>query len=555
MKSTLRSQSLRSSCSNTKLLKLTHSTKALAATANINQSADFSRQDYRLKLKRRNKSLGYSDGIISHIAGSSQFADIRHDISKCTSSAEIISILQNGTSVRLIDESVYGKALQKCLALTDWPRALEIFKSIPIQNRSLIIYNIVINGLCKNDRITNALQLFDEMIASPSITPDLKTYSSLITGCKYRAKWNWKIAEKLWFTMIGSGLRPNLIAYNAMITVYVQTQQIDKVEALWTQLLDLPELREFKSSNSDFSEIPNSEKPNSESSNSEEANVRKHAMAMSAVCGNMMNCYALQQSTDKVMAMKQWMFSHDVPLTNIHFSIILKCFERAGAPEKVVEVFNSEIIRNPNVKMEHILICQVAVALLQIMRKHPEDKVLHKKYCKMITETIPKQYSSLWKDSHPSNYWLGKIQFDALLYRYSRKGKEHRLGKKFRRLGEMGKLHGIWNDNVFELKGNRCIDLHAHSEDAAVWILKYVLQYDDGKKERKFLKQMVEEGKEMVVLCGKGAHNHHHEPKLNRRVVQELASWTPPVSATPHPLNKACVLLNSEDIRGWMHKL
>eukprot|EP01083_Nonionella_stella_P037066 101086_1 len=497
---------------------ITVSCKQFSSHINLSNTA-YKRYE-TLKSKRKNKSLGYSDGIISHIAGSYCFIDTRKQISKCTNASQIKSILHDASSTNsALDHTVYGKALQKCLVLCEWQDALDIFAEMPKQMQTIIIYNIMIHGLCKNDRFHSAYALFKKMLQSSHIAPDIQTYTSLIVGCKMRHKANIDFAEQIWNTMIRNEIKPNLIAYNAMMTVYSRAKRLDKVEQIWNEVL--------------------------------RNTAQLDLVGMDAICGNMMNGYALLKQGDKIMQIKQFMHEHNIPLSHIHYSIIIKCFQLRNEPYKIIDIFNNEIFVNPAIKVEHVLISQLSCALLQLMRLKPDNKRLVSKYCRMITKTIPQKYATQWKDFHWNNYAIGTIQFDALLLKYRLSKKEYKLGKHFERLIKKNRLHGYWIQTVIDRSkmGQKqwVIDLHSHSVDAAKFILKYVFEYHE--TDRGYISQCVHNDEQVIVLCGKGMHNENNIAILNKVVQLELAAWNPPVKAVIHPQDSACLLIDNTDLK------
>ena len=487
---------------------------------NINNSQSGTRGEI-IKRKHRNQLLGYKDGVISHIVGSKQYFNERRAISNCKNASQVKSIIdelidRNRNKNILLDESIYGKALQKCLLLCECNDAMTIFNEMPKKLKTLIIYNIVINGLCKNDKLKMAYLLFEEMI-NKGIEPDKQTYTNLINGCKMRPITDIYIAETLWKQMINKGIKPDLMSYNAIIAVYCKNKQIDKVESIWNEILH---------------------------SNKDKLNM----IGMSAICGNIMNCYALSKQTEKLMKIKDFMIKNKISLTHIHFSIILKCFQLNNEPKKILEIFNNEIFNNKTIKVEHVLINQLSVAILQLMEKETNYK-LQSKYCNIITNIIPNKYSTYWNEYHFNNYQIGSVQFDALLLKYKLKNKEHKLVSKFKKMIKNNKLHGYWKQ--IKINGNKykwVIDLHSHSINTSKWILKYIFKYN--KKEIKYIKQCLNKKDEIVILCGVGIHNNENNNKLilNKEIKSELLLWKPSIKCKIYPLNQACLLINTNDL-------
>ena len=488
---------------------------------NINKSQ--SKRGEITKRKHRNQLLGYKDGIISHIVGSKQFFNERRAISNCRNALQVKSILddliiRNRNEEILMDETIYGKALQKCLTLCEWTHAINIFNKMPEKLKTLIIYNIMINGLCKNDKLKIACGIFEEM-RNKGIEPDRQTYTNLINGCKMRPITNISVAETFWKQMLSKGIEPDLMSYNAIIAVYAKSKQLDKVESIWNEILRL---------------------------NQDELDM----VGMAAICGNVMNCYALCKQTEKVMEIKDFMNENKIALSHIHFSIIIKCFQLNNKPKKILEIFNNEIFNNKSIKVEHVLINQLSVAILQLMKRETNYK-LQSKYCDIITKIIPNKYNAQWNEYHVNNYHIGSVQFDALLLKYKLKNKEHKLQTKFRKMIKEKKLHGYWTQ--IAIKDDRdkwVIDLHSHSIDTSKWILKYIFEYS--KREKKYIKQCLDRNQDIIILCGQGVHNQNNDKLvLNKEIESELLLWTPSIKSKIHPENQACLLLNGNDLKKY----
>ncbi|KAB2623297.1 pentatricopeptide repeat-containing protein [Pyrus ussuriensis x Pyrus communis] len=108
-------------------------------------------------------------------------------------------------------------------------KAVEILKKMwedgrfkPIQD----CYNPIIDGLCKESRMDDALTLFRDMISKKAlalfgtmtkkrIKPDVVTFTSLISAsCK---SGNWEEAVMLFKTMIDHVVLPNIVTYGAVL--------------------------------------------------------------------------------------------------------------------------------------------------------------------------------------------------------------------------------------------------------------------------------------------------------------------------------------------------
>ncbi|KAM2953248.1 hypothetical protein FF1_031650 [Malus domestica] len=75
-------------------------------------------------------------------------------------------------------------------------------------------YNVLLNTLCKEERIQEALTLFGTM-TEKGIKPDVFTFNSLISAsCK---SGNWDEGVRLFKNMIDYGVLPDIVTYNAVL--------------------------------------------------------------------------------------------------------------------------------------------------------------------------------------------------------------------------------------------------------------------------------------------------------------------------------------------------
>ncbi|KAF5962200.1 hypothetical protein HYC85_003409 [Camellia sinensis] len=78
----------------------------------------------------------------------------------------------------------------------------------------IIVYSTVIDGLCKDRMVDDAMKLFSKM-NEQGIRPDVITYTSLIHGlCNFG--W-WKKATEILREMLDSGIAPNVRTFNVLV--------------------------------------------------------------------------------------------------------------------------------------------------------------------------------------------------------------------------------------------------------------------------------------------------------------------------------------------------
>lgn len=89
-------------------------------------------------------------------------------------------------------------------------RIMEIGKCKP----NTVVYSTIIDSLCKDKILDEALDLFTEMI-DKGISPNVITCSFFIQGLCNNGKW--KEVENLWVRMIDLIISPNVYTYNMVV--------------------------------------------------------------------------------------------------------------------------------------------------------------------------------------------------------------------------------------------------------------------------------------------------------------------------------------------------
>ncbi|CAN6580195.1 unnamed protein product [Malus baccata var. baccata] len=89
-------------------------------------------------------------------------------------------------------------------------------------------YNPIMDSLCKERRIDDALTLFRDMI-SKSVVPGIITYSTLIHGLCNTSRWEEMLS--LFEGMVDQGVKPNVITYNTLIYALCQSGRMEKAKS------------------------------------------------------------------------------------------------------------------------------------------------------------------------------------------------------------------------------------------------------------------------------------------------------------------------------------
>eukprot|EP01018_Ginkgo_biloba_P017790 Gb_36199 [translate_table: standard] len=150
--------------------------------------------------------------------------------------------------VKLLDRYARLVELEECFLLFEelgrkdrWLQALEVFRWM--QTRSWYradngVYSKLISIMGKKGQIRLAMWLFAEMRNS-GCRPDTSVYNSVITA-HLHTKDKEKALEKAFGYLEKMKekprCQPNLVTYNILLRAYAQAGQVDKVEALFTEL-------------------------------------------------------------------------------------------------------------------------------------------------------------------------------------------------------------------------------------------------------------------------------------------------------------------------------
>lgn len=99
---------------------------------------------------------------------------------------------------------------------------------------NLITYSTLISGLCSSGRLKDAFKVFEEMNERDKITPDAMIYNILINGfC--RNSMTDKAATMLGF-MRANGCEPNIVNYSTLMIGYCRENRYDKALAVFNSI-------------------------------------------------------------------------------------------------------------------------------------------------------------------------------------------------------------------------------------------------------------------------------------------------------------------------------
>ncbi|XP_068651027.1 pentatricopeptide repeat-containing protein At1g02060, chloroplastic [Aristolochia californica] len=115
----------------------------------------------------------------------------------------------------------------------------------------IITYNTLVDGLCRAGKVKIAHNLLKGMFNKhPHLKPNIVTYTTLIRG--YCEKLLVSNALDLFEEMVACGLKPNEITYNTLIMGLCEVRMLDKIKEI------LPSSREFRPDTCTFNTLINS---------------------------------------------------------------------------------------------------------------------------------------------------------------------------------------------------------------------------------------------------------------------------------------------------------
>ena len=91
----------------------------------------------------------------------------------------------------------------------------------------VVTFNTIIDSFCKDGLITEALNLFSEMI-NKGIPPNVVTYSSLIHGACNLGRW--KDATRLLNEMVSKKIEPNVQTFTVLVNAYCKEGLVEEAQ-------------------------------------------------------------------------------------------------------------------------------------------------------------------------------------------------------------------------------------------------------------------------------------------------------------------------------------
>lgn len=106
-----------------------------------------------------------------------------------------------------------------------YDHAVSYFEECPFKPNT-VLYNAMISACEKSWRNEDAFQYYDDMLSS-GVTPDVYTFTSLISICAQSTHTGSKKGFQLWDDMINMGIKPSLVTYTALLKLCIACKKGD----------------------------------------------------------------------------------------------------------------------------------------------------------------------------------------------------------------------------------------------------------------------------------------------------------------------------------------
>jgi len=138
------------------------------------------------------------------------------------------------------DVAVYNAYIMAACRCEKWLAAVQIFEDLeatPGLQPEMLSYNQTILAYGRLGQWENALGVFNTMKESEHTQPDEMTYNYLIGQCGRRREW--QVAAGLFGQMQRRGVQPTVVTYNQLITSYADSGQLHRCLPVLRRMMDL----------------------------------------------------------------------------------------------------------------------------------------------------------------------------------------------------------------------------------------------------------------------------------------------------------------------------
>ena len=416
-------------------------------------------------------------------------------------------------------------------------------------DRNVIVYNEFFRILTKYGAIETALKYFNYMIKVDKINPTIITASILIGGCKETS--DYKLATKIWQMIIKKyNFLPDSICYTQLISVYAAACKSELALNAFNEMLD------------------------------------QNILPSITCYGALINCYCKTNQLANAAKILKLIHSHSTlkhQVTHIQYTPFLNYYLRQNKAMKALQVYDQciKLMMNRNITSvtkqnqqvptlhhqqkfdqtyllrDESLQYMRAVIYVQLIKQKFDgqnvDDMEIKEWIHVLFNVIPHERESIFGLNRTSHR-LSHQQLEIMLLLYGQNDMKKVVEFFEEDLLKMGSF-GMWKlvKNGPVING-WVLDLHLMTFEVTRFVLKYVFQYERDE----LLKDLNEDAKNVYILCGLGKHRSvRHEMVENKEkdnnniakcVIDELASWNPPIRARVCKENVAFVEAMLDDV-------
>ena len=155
-----------------------------------------------------------------------KYQGIWNELQRAKHPSDYIEYLDKNKKIKVLDASIYGKAMQLCTAKKHYHGIKKIMdimlrqitdnNGIQIENVNAIVFNIFFNAMAKADEPDVAYRYFKIMTHDLNIMPDTIVLATLMKSCREQGRYN--LAEIYW-KLLENTDNINHFHYHEMISV------------------------------------------------------------------------------------------------------------------------------------------------------------------------------------------------------------------------------------------------------------------------------------------------------------------------------------------------
>jgi pentatricopeptide repeat protein len=148
-----------------------------------------------------------------------------------------ITFFKSVKPIQQVKRRIYTKIVEQpsqiqhrikyCCSTGRMDEAKHFFEKLDKQFRNVFVYNQMINGYCKQDKIENALKLFETM-KNENVSPDVVTFNTIIDY--YCKSGEMKKAEEWFYKMQNENISADVVTFNTFIDYFCKSNDMKTAE-------------------------------------------------------------------------------------------------------------------------------------------------------------------------------------------------------------------------------------------------------------------------------------------------------------------------------------